>query len=270
MTSRPQTARKSTMRILDADEPSPVEVVRPQATSPFFFTCEHAGKRLPNQLGSLGLASHDLERHIAWDMGAAAVARRLSQRLHATLVLQTYSRLVVDCNRAPTADDFIPILGEDTEILGNLDVSTDEVETRAREIFHPYHDTITEALDRRDAESRISVLISVHSYTPVFLGESRPWHIGVLYQRDRRLADTLLDLFNGQSGLCVGDNQPYALTDERDYAVPVHGQHRGIAHVELEIRQDLIANEEGQDQWATRIADTLREGLGRLQESGRL
>ena len=256
--------------LLGANDSPAVEILRAGAPSPFFLTCEHAGKVLPRRLGTLGLEPWHLERHIAYDIGAASVARGLSQRLDAHLVLQTYSRLVVDCNRSPGADDFIVKLSEDTEIPGNLDVSEAEAEARADEIFHPYHDAIAAAIDEREASERLTVLVAVHSCTPVFHGVSRPWDVGVLHEHDPRFARILLDLFQDEAHLCVGDNEPYYMSSEKDYAVPVHGQRRGIPHVELEIRQDLLETPEGQEEWAEFLAGILREGLGRLREDGHI
>ena len=254
--------------LLDALDPDPVEVLRPEGGCVLFLTCEHAGRAVPRRLGALGLDEHHFGRHIAWDIGAAGVARRVSEMLDATLVLQNYSRLVVDCNRAPCAKDFVVTLSEDTEIPGNFDVGEDERRARETEIFHPYHDAIRSLLDERIAKGRPVVLVSVHSCTPVFHGVSRPWHIGVLYERDRRYAGFLLDLFGREPGLVVGDNQPYYMTDEKDYSVPVHGEQRGIPHAELEVRQDLITSEAGQQEWADRLARVLMEGVEALRDDG--
>ena len=256
--------------LLGAEDPSPVEVLRAGAPSPFFLTCEHAGHVIPKRLGTLGVGPEDLERHITYDIGAAAVARSLSQRLDAHLVLQTYSRLVVDCNRSPDAEDFIVTVSEDTQIPGNHEITEQQAKARADEIFHPYHDTITAALDEREASERITVLVAVHSCTPIFHGVSRPWHVGVLHEHDPRFAMILLDLLEGEGHLCVGDNQPYYMTSDKDYAVPVHGQNRGLPHVELEIRQDLLASTEGQEEWAEFLAGIMREALGRMREQGHI
>ena len=256
--------------LLGADDPPPVEVLRAGAPSPFFLTCEHSGKVFPRRLGTLGLAPRDLKRHITYDIGAAGVARGLSQRLDANLVLQTYSRLVVDCNRSPDAEDFIVTLSEDTEIPGNRNVSEREALARAKEIFHPYHDSIAAALDERESSERITVLVAVHSCTPVFHGVSRPWHVGVLHEHDPRFAMILLDLLNDEGHLCVGDNEPYYMTSDKDYAVPLHGHGRGYPHVELEIRQDLIETPAGQEEWAEFLSGILREGLGRMREAGHI
>ncbi len=256
--------------LLSADDPHPVEVLRPQGRSVFVLTCEHAGRLLPRRLGSLGLAENELQRHIAWDIGAAAVATRLAEALDACLFLQRYSRLVVDCNRATHADDFITALSEATRVPGNLSVTREEVDARTHEVYHPYHSAIREALDGRDRVQCKTVLVSVHSCTPVFHGEHRPWHVGVLYEHDARYATALLDVLNdaahGGGDILVGDNRPYRLDSRRDYAVPVHGQARGYLHVELEIRQDLIEDAQGQAQWAERLARILPLALQRLVE----
>ena len=258
-------------RLLADGDPEPVEVVRPAGTSPFFLTCEHAGRAIPARLGTLGLAGSDLERHIAWDIGAEGVARGLSGRLDATLVLQRYSRLVADCNRAPDAADFVAHTSEDTVIPGNRGLGRAEIDARAAEVFHPYHETIHALLDARIAARRLTVAVSVHTCTPVYRGVHRPWHIGVMYEHDDRLAREMLALLREEgeeAGLEVGDNRPYFMTSDKDYAMPRHGQGRGLLHVGFELRQDLVGSAPGQDAWAERVARVLRESLGRVKESG--
>lgn len=254
--------------LLGPGDPEPVELLRPAGISSVFLTCEHAGRALPTRLGRLGLAPADLERHIAVDIGAAGVTRGLSRRLDATAVLQRYSRLVVDCNRAPSAGDFIATLSEATEIPGNSGLSPEHIAARTREIFEPYHATIRDALDARERAGQATVLVSVHSCTPVYHGVHRPWHIGVLYDRDDRFARLMLDLLGASGELTIGENQPYELTHERDYAVPTHGELRGVPHVELEIRQDLIASEAGQAGWVQRLVPVLEDALERLRGQG--
>jgi predicted N-formylglutamate amidohydrolase len=256
------------LRLLGDADPAPVEVLRPNARSPFLLTAEHAGKAFPKRLGTLGLKHRDLHRHIAWDIGIAGVTRRLSEKLDAAAVLQTYSRLVVDCNRWPAAKDFVTAFSEDTEVPGNVDLAPEAIEARAKEIFHPYHHTIRDLLDARIAEARPTVLVAMHSCTPVYLGVSRPWHVGVLYDKDPTFARILLGLLHGEGELIIGDNEPYFLTSNKDYAVPVHGEQRGIPHVEIEIRQDLIESERGQSEWAERMAEVFTEGFSRLRDAG--
>ena len=252
--------------LLREHEPGPVDLLRHRGGSNLFFTCEHASKRIPESLENLGLDAAHLERHIAWDIGAAGVARRLSEHFDATCVLQNYSRLVVDCNRWTHADDFATTYSEDTVIPGNMDLSDTQLAERTKLIYEPYHQTIEDHLDQREQTGRVTVLASIHTCTPVFLGESRPWHVGVLYQRDTRFAHVLMDLLRSDGTLVVGDNQPYALNDNKDYAVPVHGERRGIAHVEFEIRQDLVANDAGQSEWAERLHELLSTGVDVLEE----
>ena len=249
--------------LLSHDEPSPYSVERERGSSAFFLICDHAGARIPRRLGSLGLGAHDLLRHIAWDIGAAAVTRELSARWDATAVLQTYSRLVIDCNRPLTSSTSIVTSSERTTVPGNQFVSDEEVGCRQREVFQPYHDRIVELLDDRSARGQSTVLISVHSFTPVFLESPRAWDAGVLYHRDARLAHALLDVLRSDPELVVGDNEPYAVSDDTDYAIPEYGERRGLPHVEIEIRQDLIADEKGQNAWAARLADALTQAWDR-------
>lgn len=256
------------LRLLTSADPQPVEILRPGGRSPFFLTCDHAGRRFPVALGTLGLSPADLERHIAYDIGAGGVTRGLSEQLDATAILQRYSRLVVDCNRSPAMHDFVAVKSEDTEIPGNRDLAADDLAARTREIFTPYHQAITRALDARAAAGQATVLVAVHSCTPVYHGVWRPWHVGVLYDRDDRFARIMLDLLSEDGALTIGENQPYELTHDRDYSVPLHGEDRGILHVELEIRQDLIGDDDGQAAWAARLAGVLGRALERAQRAG--
>jgi predicted N-formylglutamate amidohydrolase len=243
--------------LLSADEAGPVEVEGRDGPSAFFIVCDHGGNAIPGALGSLGLSPGQLTRHIAWDIGAAGVARRLGAALGATTVWQRYSRLVIDCNRPPGAPDSIVLASERIPIPGNEGLGSEAAESRAREIFHPYHDEIRGALDRRQAEGRPTILVAMHSFTPSFLNVARPWHVGVLHNRDARLASPLLGALRDEGDLVVGDNEPYAAGELTDYSIVQHGERRGLPHVELEIRQDLIADERGQAAWAARFARLL-------------
>jgi predicted N-formylglutamate amidohydrolase len=243
--------------LLFPDEPHPVLIDHPQGTSDLFLTCDHAGRRIPRRLGQLGLPDAELERHIAYDIGARAVAERLADRLDATLVRQVYSRLVIDCNRDPSVASAIPEISELTSISGNTGLTPAERSARQREIFAPYHAAITAALDARGAAGRPTAIVSVHSFTPVFKGEARPWHAAVLYNRDARLSLILKGMLEQEGGLIIGDNEPYFVSDLTDYTIPVHAERRGLPYLELEIRQDLIAAAEGQAEWAERLVRLL-------------
>jgi predicted N-formylglutamate amidohydrolase len=243
--------------LLEPDEPNPVTLENESGDSVFFLTCEHAGRAFPRRLGRLGLPEAETLRHIAWDIGIGAVGRQLSLLLNAAVILQTYSRLVIDCNRDPKVPSSIPEISEATEIPGNHSLGEAERAARVDAIFRPYHDAIAAALDRRAAADRASVLVALHSFTPVFKGVSRPWHVAVLFNRDPRLAHALAELLRADGSLMVGENEPYRVSDLTDYTVPVHGERRGLPHVEIEIRQDLITKPAGQREWAERLARLL-------------
>ena len=245
------------MKLLGHDDPAPFTVYNPNGSSPFVLVADHAGQQIPSQLGDLGLPQAELDRHIGWDIGIAGVTEQLAGLLDAFAILQTYSRLVIDCNRP--LDSASSIVGSSDGILvpGNQGLQEHQRTARALEIFAPYHGRITQELDQRSVQPQAPVLIAMHSFTPVFAGETRPWHVGVLYHRDTRLAHALLAALKEEPDLVVGDNQPYSISDGSDFAVPVHGEQRGLLHVELEIRQDLIADAQGQAQWAQRLARIL-------------
>jgi predicted N-formylglutamate amidohydrolase len=243
--------------LIDPDEPAPAVLLNENGPSPFFLACDHAGNRIPRRLGTLGLSETDRRRHIAWDIGIAGVGRVLSGLLDAALIPQTYSRLVIDCNRDPAVASSIPEVSELTEIPGNIGLAPEARAARIAAIFRPYHERIAAALDRRMAAGRRTVLIALHSFTPVYKGVARPWHVGVLFNRDARFAHALFALLRAEGDLIVGENEPYRVSDLTDYTVPVHGEKRGLLHVEIEIRQDLIAEGAGQQLWAERLARLL-------------
>jgi len=257
--------------LLGPDDPPPVRVLRPDGGSDFLLTADHAGRAIPQILGNLGLPEAERARHIAWDIGIAGVTEALSERLDATAVLQTYSRLVIDCNRRPEWPSAIPLVSEVTPVPGNEGLTPDEREARRRAVFQPYHDRIAALIDARGAAGRRTLLVAMHSFTPVFKGIARRVEVGVLYNaacRDLRLPRLMLDLLAAEGGLAVGDNEPYAITGDSDYTVPVHGEARGLAHVEIEIRQDLLAEAPGQVAWAERLARLLPLAARRLDATG--
>ena len=240
--------------LLGAEEVPPVHEYNAEGRSPFLLTCDHYGRLIPRVLADLGLPESELTRHIAWDIGIAGVAETLSKHLDAHLVAQRYSRLVIDCNRPPAAASSIPRISEATTIPGNEGLTRDAAEARRRQIFEPYHRRIDEIIDQRLHQGMPTVLVSLHSFTPVYAGIARPWHIGTLYHRDTKLPPLLLKHLRGEADLVVGDNEPYAVSDETDYTIPVHGEARGLMNSGIEIRQDLISDQAGQHQWADRLA----------------
>jgi predicted N-formylglutamate amidohydrolase len=241
-----------------ADAP-PVLEENPLGRSPFLLTCDHYGRAIPRILGDLGLPESELTRHIAWDIGIAGVATAISKHLDAHLIAQRYSRLVIDCNRPPTAPSSIPRISEATIIPGNEGLTREAMEARRREIFDPYHRRIREVIDTRLHAGIPTVLVSLHSFTPVYAGIARPWHVGTLYRRDVKLPPLLLKLLRAEADLVVGDNEPYAVSEETDYTIPVHAEARGLMNTGIEIRQDLIGDSAGETEWTERLARILAE-----------
>ena len=238
--------------------PPAVTVINEAGASPIVLLCEHASNLIPARYGRLGLTAADLERHIAYDIGAAAVARLLSARLDAVLALSGYSRLLIDCNRPLAASTSIPERSEATDIPGNIGIDVAERTERDALYFAPFRERVAALLEARLRAGKPTVLIGMHSFTPVYLGVSRVWHAGFLYARAQRLGRALIEgLRAADPTLVVGDNEPYQITDEGDYTVPYQGDARGIQTALIEVRQDLIAQPDGQHMWASRLADVL-------------
>jgi predicted N-formylglutamate amidohydrolase len=264
----PDSAKGPSLLLEAADVP-PVLEQNAAGRSPFLLTCDHYGRLVPKSLGDLGLPPGEWERHIAWDVGAGRVAELIAGALDAHLIAQRYSRLVIDCNRPLQAPGSIPLISEATAIPGNDGLSREAVEARRLMIFEPYHRHIEATIDARLRRSMPTVLVSMHSFTPVYAGIARPWHIGTLYHHDRKLPPLLLQLLRAEGDLVVGDNEPYAVSDATDYTIPVHGEARGLMNTGIEIRQDLIADQTGQAQWAKRLARILGEIETMLGLAGR-
>jgi predicted N-formylglutamate amidohydrolase len=245
--------------LLAADEPPAVQEFQIDGRSDFIIVADHAGARIPRRLANLGLPDSELQRHIAWDIGALCVARRVAQALDAPLLAQNYSRLVIDCNRDPKMPTSIPRISELREIPGNIGLTAGEIIARRVEIFDPYHRRIRELLDARQALGRRVILVAQHTMTDVYKGDRRPMHAAVLYNRDRRFAGVVLEMLRRERHLIIADNEPYFVSDATDYTIPHHAEARALLHVEIEIRQDLVNEETGQAEWAARIASVLKE-----------
>ena len=237
-------------RLLEAEEP-PALVLNGDGRSPYVLICEHASNRLPRRLGTLGLTAADLERHIAWDLGAEPVARRLSRLTDAPLVLQRYSRLAYDCNRPPDSADAMPEISETTAIPGNRSLSAADRLARIGEIYRPFHAAVADLLDQRAAEGVRSLVVSIHSFTPVYKGERRAVELGILFDRDRSLPDRLMPCF---ATVDARYNEPYGPTDGVLHTLNLHAAPRGLAHAMIEIRNDFLSDERGQAGWADRLA----------------
>lgn len=237
--------------LLQEGEESPFVAVNEEGRSPFVLICEHASRTIPRKLGTLGLAEADLTRHIAWDIGAEKVARLLSRLIDAPLLLQRYSRLAYDCNRPPESPDAIPEMSELTAIPGNRKLSAEDRLARARDIYRPFHDGVSAVLDRRAAGGQRSLVVSIHSFTPVYKGKPRSVELGILHDRDTTLSSKLIKSFPNVDARL---NEPYGPKDGVLHTLNLHGFARGLQHAMIEIRNDLVATERGQDEWAQRLS----------------
>jgi predicted N-formylglutamate amidohydrolase len=242
--------------LLAPDEPPAFELVNAQGRSSAVLVCDHAFNRVPQRLGNLGLDAAQLASHIAWDPGAAEVARLLAAQLDAPLVLSGYSRLVIDCNRPLDNAESISAQSAGILVPGNRDLSQQQRESRINALFRPYHDAIERLLASRTR--RPTLLLSIHSFTPVWHGQPRPWHIGVSFWHEPRFAALLIDALASDETISVGDNQPYPIEDHIDYTIPTHSDAHGIPGVMIEMRQDGIGTVASATAWATRLAQAYR------------
>ncbi|MEM8796194.1 MAG: N-formylglutamate amidohydrolase [Pseudomonadota bacterium] len=250
-------------KLLDVGEQNPFALYNRDGTSAFLFTGDHAGNKVPRSLDMLGLGPEELDRHIGIDIGVEPLGRMLADRLDAAFLYQPYSRLVIDCNRPPHQADAIPEVSDGTTIPGNVNLTPQARQARVAQIFDVYHLEFAAELQRRAEEGRRTVIIALHSFTPHHseFPEPRPWHIGVLWNRDNRLARPLVKHLRVRNDRVVGENQPYRVSDELDYAIPVYGEAAGVLSVELEVRQDLVSDQTGCEHWAGVIAAILPAAL---------
>ena len=242
---------------------SAARVTNPEGSSPYVFTCDHASNFVPQAFGTLGLAPEEFERHIAWDPGALPVARLMAKALDATLVETCVSRLIIDCNRPLDAHNLIPETSETTTIPGNAGLSAADRQARIDLAWRPFHDAVEQTIEARLAAGRETRLVSVHSFTPVYFGKQRPWHIGVIHDEDERIATPLVRALNAVAGTTVGVNEPYSPADLVYFTLEKHARSRGLACAMIEIRNDVIADEAGQVRWA-RLLSAI---LGKLEVS---
>jgi predicted N-formylglutamate amidohydrolase len=247
-------AREATT-LLKPNDPAPFTIDNAEGRSPFLLIADHAGSRVPESLGGLGLTAADRARHIAVDIGTRGVGRALAHLLDAPFIHQTYSRLVIDCNRDPGHEDAIAIQSDGTYIIGNGALDDAARQARIAAIHTPYHAAISAMLDARQAAGTETILLSLHSFTPKLGGFIRPWHVGVLHWLGRTdFAIAMLAQLQGDKAICVGDNAPYRM-DATDYTAPLHAFPRNLRYAEIEIRQDLISDHDGQAHWAGKLQE---------------
>jgi predicted N-formylglutamate amidohydrolase len=237
--------------LLEPGEEHPALVLNEKGHSPVVLVCEHASNRLPRKLGSLGLNPEDLDRHIAYDIGAEAVSRTLSKLLDAPLVLQRYSRLAYDCNRSPEHPGAMPEVSEIFEIPGNKNLSPEAKLARINALYRPFHTELSGLLDRRAVNNKKSLFVTIHSFTEIYLGKQRAVELGLLFDRDARIANELAKAF---PGFDTRLNEPYSAKDGVMHTANLHAASRGLANIMIEVRNDLITTERGQQEWAQRLS----------------
>jgi|SRR5215217_1831467 len=245
-----------------------VLVTNARGASPFVILCDHASNRIPERYGNMGLSPVERLSHIAWDPGALAVSRKLSSLLDAPLVESTVSRLIIDCNRALDAPDLIWTLSERTRIAANEKISDEERQQRIALYHRPYHGAIDMLLEARRHAGRETIVVCMHSYTPVFLGQERPWPIGLIHGREQRFTRALRDaLATIEPGLNIGWNEPYAALNGVTLTLEKHGDGRGLDATMIEIRNNEILSTEGVDRWADLLARSLQAAREAQQQA---
>lgn len=242
-----------------------VRTINASGASPFVLVCDHASNRIPDKYGDLGLAPHQRLMHIAWDPGALAVALRLTELLDAPLVYSTVSRLVIDCNRDHDAVDLIPTISERTEIAANVGLNQAERDYRIASFHRPFHVAIENLLEERERAGVETILVTVHSFTPVYKDVPRPWPIGLIHGLDERFSHALQTALTADDPtLNVGWNEPYSARNGVTFTLEHHGDGRGLDCTMIEIRHDEILEPAGVTLWADRLARTLERARGAL------
>lgn len=241
-------------------EPVSAEAVRvqnPDGRSPYLFVCDHASNFVPDAFGTFGLPPGDIDRHIAWDPGALPVASALADALDATLIHSGISRLVIDCNRPLDAGNLFWTVSEGTVIPGNQNLSEDQRRARIALAYTPFHEMIRATVEKRLAAGQETRIVSIHSFTPVYSGVSRPWEIGIIHDEDDRLAVPMIAALEADKSLTVGVNEPYSPADKVYFTLEKHARSRSLACAMIEIRNSEIADAAGQLAWAARLAKIL-------------
>ncbi|MGE5548618.1 MAG: N-formylglutamate amidohydrolase [Solirubrobacterales bacterium] len=239
-----------------AEDPAPFERIDGAEDARVLIVCDHASAAIPARYGDLGVAAESRLAHVAWDIGAAEVTRGLARRFNCPAVLAGISRLVIDCNRQPGDPTSIPGASCTVDVPGNCGIDDAEADLRAERWFWPYHHEIGTVLAHLLRHGLPPAMISIHSFTPNMNGSLRPWHVGVLWNRDPRMAQPVLERLSARDGLVVGDNQPYS-GREINYTLDTHAGAAGLPHVSFEIRQDLVADAQGVAEWVDILADAL-------------
>lgn len=261
-----QSSPEGDRPILGRSDPHPVMAHAEDRTSPFLVVCDHAGNAVPRTMENLGLSETHLQDHIAWDLHAWPVAMALADRLAAPLFGQAYSRLVIDCNRQPTAPDSVPAVSDAVTIPGNAGLTAEQHGHRIASILMPYQNRIARHL-REAAPEHARCIISVHTFTPALgaTGQPRPWHVGLIVGDDRRMHDiAVAHLRDTEPSLVIGDNEPYSVNMTADYTLPIHAEQAGIPYVEFELRNDLLREASERERYTALLERTVRQAFAKL------
>ncbi len=245
--------------------PQPFTLLNEDSDTPIFLIADHASREIPEKYNNLGVEDPSvLRRHIAWDIGIEDVTKRMAEKLGATAIFSTFSRLLIDANRYPTDPSSCPAISDGVEVPGNKDLPQEERDHRVETYFKPYHKKLVEILEAKQALGATPIVISMHSFTPIMDDYDRPWHIGILWDQDGRIALPMLEILNQNSTLVVGDNEPYSAREPLGYTMNEHGTKKDIPHVVVEIRQDLIDTHHGAEKWANLMTDLVIQVEKRL------
>lgn len=240
--------------------PNPFTLLNPDNSSPVFLIADHASRNIPDEYNSLDIEDVSLlRRHVAWDIGIEDVTRRMCERMDATGIFATFSRLFIDANRYPDDPSSTPYVSDGVTVPANKDISAAERKQRVDNYFTPYHDRVSEILDLKCKLPETPMVISMHSFTPIMNDYERPWHVGVLWDQDGRIALPMLEVLRENPTLVVGDNEPYTAREPLGYTMNEHGTKKDIPHVVVEIRQDLIDTHHGAEYWANLMVDVLTQ-----------
>jgi len=244
--------------LLGENDPPVYNIVNPDSESPLLLVCEHAGQAIPEKLQDLGLSQQELSLHIAWDIGASALCHQIANSLGCCAILQNYSRLVIDCNRPPQANDAMPSVSDGVTIPGNSALSDEMKTERVSSIFEPFQASVSNILEIKN----IRYALSIHSFTPKFQGQSRPWDIGFLFRSDNKSSQQLAAFIHVENpGLNIGMNEPYKIDDTSDWFVPRHCEPRRIAHSLIEVRNDHLIDQAGQQEWAKKLSSAINDWI---------
>lgn len=234
----------------------PVETINPNGKANIVFLCEHASNHIPPEYDNLGLTDEQLKLHIAWDIGIAEVTRNIAEALDASAVIANFSRLLIDANRALDQHGLIPSISDGHEITGNMNLKKADIDHRINRFYHPFHNKADQIIQEKSTYDHAPIIFNMHSFTPHMAGFDRPWHTGMLWNKDKRAANALIERFSSR-GLIVGDNEPYS-GQELNHTMNTHGTKHGFPHVNIEIRQDEINHQSGIEKWCGILIEDLK------------